>query len=70
MVSKYSEVADSNKPERYQPVELESTDKNPLGVADLKDVKGQSHARRALEIAAAGGHNLILSDRLVVVRRC
>ncbi len=28
---------------------------------DLKDVKGQAHARRALEIAAAGGHNLILS---------
>jgi len=26
---------------------------------DLKDVKGQAHGRRALEIAAAGGHNLI-----------
>ncbi|MEM1367227.1 MAG: YifB family Mg chelatase-like AAA ATPase, partial [Cyanobacteria bacterium P01_H01_bin.15] len=26
---------------------------------DLKDVKGQSHGRRALEITAAGGHNLI-----------
>lgn len=26
---------------------------------DLREVKGQSHARRALEIAAAGGHNLI-----------
>ena len=29
--------------------------------ADLHDVKGQAHARRALEIAAAGGHNLVLS---------
>lgn len=27
---------------------------------DLTDVRGQAHARRALEIAAAGGHNLLL----------
>ena len=27
---------------------------------DLLDVKGQAHARRALEIAAAGGHSLIM----------
>jgi len=27
---------------------------------DLLDVKGQSHARRALEIAATGGHSLLL----------
>ncbi|MEZ0471737.1 YifB family Mg chelatase-like AAA ATPase [Luteimonas salinilitoris] len=27
---------------------------------DMRDVRGQAHARRALEIAAAGGHHLLL----------
>jgi magnesium chelatase family protein len=32
----------------------------PYPYPDLSDVKGQAHARRALEIAAAGGHSILL----------
>ncbi|BBD59005.1 Mg chelatase, subunit ChlI [Nostoc sp. HK-01] len=60
-----SEVVDLlNNPGRYQPVKIHDVVESvqvSYSNADLHDVKGQAHGRRALEIAAAGGHNSKLS---------
>jgi len=52
-----------NDPEGAQPVRVEPAqlvaEASDYGV-DFRDVRGQQHAKRALEVACAGGHNIIM----------
>lgn len=44
----------------YQPEEIEECTPPATSITDLAYIKGQEHVKRALEVAAAGGHNVIM----------
>lgn len=44
----------------YQPTWEPADLSPPKYAADFADIKGQEHAKRALEVAAAGGHNVLM----------